>query len=163
MSLIDGSVSVLNDARYFLSRINSGDYNHPIALMSAATIGQHTRHFIEFFQCLLAQTDQKVINYCKRQRNLNIETDPQAAILAIDDIIADLQKLDLQAAVILETSLEGQAVASTIGRELFYNTEHGIHHLALIKIGLKIVVPQLSLPSHFGIAPSTIQYRIAQS
>lgn len=159
MNFFEGSLSVLNDARYYLQRIEAEDYCRPISLMSDSTIGQHTRHFIEFYQCLLTQADQRRINYCKRSRDLSIETSPQAALLAIDTVITDLPKLDLATPVILATSENEQTAHSTIGRELFYNIEHSIHHLALIKIGLKILLPQLELPTHFGLAPSTIKHR----
>lgn len=43
-----------------------------------------------------------------------------------------------------------------------YNIEHTIHHLALIKVGLKLVYPDLDLPNHFGVAPSTIKFQQAQ-
>jgi hypothetical protein len=50
-------------------------------------------------------------------------------------------------------------VQSTIGRELIYNIEHTIHHLAIVKIALKSSIPGMHLPEHFGVAPSTIRYR----
>lgn len=159
MNFFEGSRSVLNDARIYLQNIEATDYSRPIPLMSDSTIGQHSRHFIEFYQCLLAQADQKVINYSKRNRDLNIETNPQFALQAIETILAELPQLDLEMPILLATAEPDQIAHSTIGRELFYNIEHTIHHLALIKIGLKILLPQLKLPAHFGLAPSTIKHR----
>ncbi len=160
MNLIQGSIAVLNDAKFFLQRLNAADYAQPITIMSDSTIGQHTRHFIEFYQCLLQQAQTGTINYCLRKRDLNIEKNPSVAIAVIDSILLNLDKLNLESPVILHTSKEGgECIQSTLGRELHYNVEHCIHHLALIKIGLKIIIPAMPLPEHFGVAPSTIQHR----
>jgi len=160
MNLIQESIFLLEDAEYFLQRISSEEYSKSIELMSDSTIGQHTRHFIEFYQCLLDQADSKNINYCLRKRDQLIEQNPQAANKAINNIKERLTDLDFEKEVTLFTAKEnGNRVKSTIGRELYYNIEHCIHHLALIKIGLLIIQPNLTLPSHFGFAPSTIQHR----
>lgn len=162
MDLIQGSVSVLNDSKFYLENLSSADYTMQIELMSNATIGQHTRHFIEFFQCMLSQVNDEAINYCQRKRDLNIEQNPEIAIQAIDDVISKLDDLDLEQPIHLCTSKEGtDSLVSSVAREIHYNIEHCIHHLALIKIGLKIIKPDLEIPANFGVAPSTIQYRKA--
>jgi len=43
-------------------------------------------------------------------------------------------------------------------RELAYNIEHAIHHMAIIKIGINEVSPYILLPSAFGVASSTIRH-----
>jgi len=160
MSLIQGSVMVLNNAKSFLTKLTATEYSLKIDLMSQATIGQHTRHFIEFYQCLLAQADTQNINYCLRIRDLDIQENPAIAIQAIDEVIANLEKLNPETSISLYTSKEGtEKIQSTIARELHYNVEHCIHHLALIKIALKIIRPDLELSDSFGVAPSTIQHR----
>lgn len=131
--------------------------------MSGATIGQHTRHFIEFFQCLLQQAPSGVLNYDLRRRNPAIENSPQAALAAIEDIQAAILHLDLSQELRLEGDLNGPFFVSTnTGRELLYNLEHCIHHLAIIKIGLAILKPQLTLSEHFGLAASTAKHRKGQ-
>ena len=47
---------------------------------------------------------------------------------------------------------------SNYDREVMYNLEHTIHHKALIKVGINELT-QMILPSSFGVAPSTLQYR----
>jgi hypothetical protein len=39
-----------------------------------------------------------------------------------------------------------------------YNVEHAIHHMALIKVGLKEVCPAVKIPADFGVAVSTVKY-----
>ena len=93
---------------------------------------------------------------------MNIQETPLVAIQAIDDINRQLDSLDLTSTVQLFTSKEStESIPSTVARELSYNIEHCIHHLALIKIGLKILKPEMVLPSTFGVAASTIRHRKA--
>lgn len=160
MNLVQSSFAVLNNAKFFLQKISTTQYNQAIEVMSGATIGQHSRHFIEFYQCLLQQAPSRNINYCLRKRDLSIEANPMIAIDMIEQILSDLETLDLDIPIILHTAKEaGLSIPSTIGRELHYNIEHCIHHLALIKVGIKIVAPSIQLPEHFGVAPSTLQHR----
>ena len=92
MELLNASISVLHDAKLYLTEVNSSEYSQGIELMSNSTIGQHTRHFIEFFQCLLEQVKEQKVNYCLRRRNLLIEEDPQAAIKDVRRFTGDTIK-----------------------------------------------------------------------
>jgi hypothetical protein len=50
-----------------------------------------------------------------------------------------------------------------MARELVYNIEHVVHHMALVKIGLKELLPDLDLPDDFGVAVSTIRYQHSEA
>jgi hypothetical protein len=50
-------------------------------------------------------------------------------------------------------------ISSSIERELAFNLEHLVHHMAIIRIGLNIAVPKLDIPMNFGLANSTKRYR----
>ena len=157
--------SVLGDLRYYLSVIDPVAYQAPLDILSGSTIGQHTRHIIEFYNCLLEQShDAEVscINYASRRRDYRIESEPDHALQYVDLISAQLRELDPTAHCLLNCAEHGEAdlmVDSTIGREMIYNIEHTIHHLAIVKIALKSTLPSIALPEHFGVAPSTIQHR----
>ena len=103
-----------------------------------------------------------------------IESQPDYALSCIHEICDRLKDVQTEKTCLLDCTehlQEGQAwsetekdhvpylIASTIGRELIYNIEHTIHHLAIVKIALKATVPSISLPAHFGVAPSTIHFR----
>lgn len=163
MSLVQQNLRCFEDARIYLNIISPTAYHHPIELLSGATIGQHTRHFIEFYQCLLQQLPKGLVNYDLRQRDLLIETAPEHACAVLDDVAQAIGGLDLEQSIELEAQMDGMVkVKSNVGRELLYNLEHCIHHLAIIKIGLKVLVPDLVLPKDFGVASSTTQYRKEQ-
>lgn len=158
------ATEVLADLRLYLSVIDPDLYSSGIDLLSGSTIGQHTRHIIEFYQCLLEQCSGQsstTINYSERRRDYLIETVPGHALDCINEIRARIASLNPSQFCILDGEEHGStdAVTSTIGRELIYNIEHTIHHLAIVKIALKVVMPSLQLPEHFGVAPSTIRHR----
>lgn len=47
---------------------------------------------------------------------------------------------------------------SSLNRELAYVLEHGIHHQALIKMGVKQIKREELLDELFGVAPATVRY-----
>ncbi len=166
MKLQNTASLLLNDAITYLDHISPAQYGNAIDLLSGASIGQHTRHFIEFFQCLIMQAERPdgVIDYAKRMRDKRIETNPEYAISCIRNVQEKLGQLDLRKPLTLECSehMPGSEmlwICTNIERELMYNIEHTIHHLAIIRIGLNLVSPEIPLPSHFGVAPSTILHR----
>ncbi|MGB3079955.1 MAG: hypothetical protein WBB31_12800 [Saprospiraceae bacterium] len=156
---------VLNDLRYYLEVIDPVSYQVPLELLSGSTIGQHTRHIIEFYTCLLEQSagqTDPVINYAQRRRDHQIESQPDHAIGLVNILCTRLNDLVADQNCFLDCTEHGQEnllVSSTIGRELVYNIEHTIHHLAIVKIALKATHPKIALPEHFGVAPSTIRHR----
>ena len=163
MLLIQECVSCLSATRTYLQVLTPEEYRQPLDLLSAATIGQHTRHFIEFFQCLIQQLPAGEVNYDLRIRDKAIEEDPTTALIAIERICRELETCDLQQTMKLSACYsETVTVPSNVARELVYNLEHTIHHLAIIRIGLAILRPALQLPESFGIAASTTKYREGQ-
>lgn len=141
-----------------LSQLSQEQYTQPCPNLSGATIGEHTRHIIELFQCLQSQYDSGVVNYELRQRDYVIQTDIGAAQNAIHQILDTLQKP--QRNLELQQSLGGQkfSIPTNYFRELVYNLEHCIHHQALIKVAL-LPLENIIVEEHFGVAPSTIEYR----
>lgn len=166
MSPTKVAISLLEDAKIYLRQVSEAAYCKALPLLFNSSVGVHTRHFIEFFQCLLqqAQSEEGIIDYDKRRRNKDIEEKPQRAIEAIDILIEGLPKcqaktdLQLQAAYKMDSD-DKLIVQTCFDRELLYNIEHTIHHLAMIKVGLQLTMPNIELPLHFGVAPSTVKYR----
>jgi hypothetical protein len=54
-----------------------------------------------------------------------------------------------------------ETINTNYQRELVYNIEHAVHHMAIMKIGIKEVAAYINLPADFGIAISTIRYKEA--
>ncbi len=160
-NLQENAVSLLIDLKQVLADIDSSHYSLPTPQLSNASVGQHTRHIIEFFQCLIDQTQDGIINYGLRKRDLEMEEQKTAAIEAINQVILNLNRISGNTSLILEINEdETYTIPTNTKRELFYNIEHAIHHMAMIKIGLKIISPGVALPENFGVAPSTVRFRM---
>jgi hypothetical protein len=144
-----------------LDLLSAEQYVHPSKTLFNATIGQHTRHIIEMFICLEKGYDEGIVNYEKRPRDLKIETDKDFARSLLLSIYKDLNKVNKH--MVLHTSYNedsDQVISfqTNYHREVAYNLEHTIHHMALIKVGIN-ELSDIQLPDGFGVATSTIKFR----
>jgi hypothetical protein len=144
-----------------LDQLTDEEYMQPSFILFNATIGQHVRHIIELFQCLEKGYDEGVVNYEKRKRDYRIESDREFATKCLRVIYRELDKPDKR--MILEAEDYDDIVSvvripSNYYREIAYNLEHMIHHMALIRIGVN-EVSSVVLPDEFGVAYSTIKFR----
>ena len=146
-----------------LAQLSDAQYIQPSQTLSNATIGQHVRHVIELFTCLETGYDCGVINYEKRKRDYAIETNKALATKLLRSIGSGLNKPNktlLLEAGYDDLSNECIIVESNYLREVVYNLEHTVHHMALIRVGIN-EVSDIRLPEGFGVASSTIKYRRA--
>lgn len=148
----------LSALQNLLQQISEQDYSTPIPYLSNASIGEHTRHIIELFQCATDSYDAGILNYDKRERNLLMQTCPDLAIEKIDEICNAIEKENKE--LILESVFfnEISKIQTNYFREVIYNVEHCIHHQALIKVAV-YQFEYLNINENFGVAPSTIVYR----
>lgn len=156
--LIPSIHNSLNELIDLLGQLSQTEYSNSCAELSNATIGEHTRHIIEMFQCLENQYDLGVVNYDKRERNTLIQTD---TIFAIENIRAVQKNLDKENKnITLLQIIDGEEIRieSNYNRELLYNLEHCIHHQALIKVAI-LQCETVTIDPNFGVARSTIEYR----
>lgn len=144
-----------------LNQLSNEEYLRPSTILLNATIGQHVRHIIESFQCLVKGYDEGVVNYEKRKRDYEIENNKELASSLLKNIYQDLERSNkdiiLEAEDYLDT-METVSIPSNYYRELAYNLEHTIHHMALIRVGVN-EVSSVVLPEEFGVAYSTVKYR----
>jgi hypothetical protein len=144
-----------------LNQLSQQEYAKPCSTLFNNTIGQHVRHIIELFQCLENGYDAGIVNYENRKRDVVIENDKAFAIRLLADVYKNLKKENKE--LILEASYDDLSTDPiTIGtnyhREIAYNLEHTIHHMALIRVGIN-EVSDLRLPAEFGVASSTVKHR----
>lgn len=154
----------LTEIKKVLVQLTNEQYVHNAILLSQASIGQHVRHILEFYQSVLNGLDTKIVNYDNRKRNLLIETDNQYAIQVIDEINSNLERVIPDEAYILQGNFcakEGEQtqIKTSLFRELAYCLEHSIHHQALIKVGLLELDRLYFIDDTFGLAPATIRFR----
>lgn len=148
----------LTELSDLLSQLSNVDYACPCKELSNSTIGEHSRHIIELFQCLQNQYESGTINYDNRLRDYGIQTDTNKAQMAIAAILEEMPKPNKS--LFLEQVIDeiDVTIESNYQRELLYNLEHCIHHQALIKVAI-LQLKHLQVDQNFGVARSTIEYR----
>lgn len=140
------------------------DFSNPLPELSGSTFGQHVRHTLEFFICLFDAKNNGSINYDNRKHDQLIETDKKLAQSVIQSIITFLDENTEDFAISFEAnySLKEGAIStmpSSFHRELAYNIEHAIHHMALLKVAVNQTLHYIQLPENFGVASSTVRYQ----
>jgi uncharacterized damage-inducible protein DinB len=157
------NVEILQQLSELLQSLPTGVYHEPLGTLHQHSVGQHTRHIVEFYECLFQGLSGGQVNYDARERNLRLETDKAYTIRLIEDIttrLAAFSGTDTPLTLLQAFGTdEAPALPTSWWRELAYMIEHTIHHLAIIKIGLNQTYPDVVLPLHFGVAHSTIQFR----
>lgn len=169
MSLKSVSTDSLMQLADVVGQLTDAEYARPLCVLSGNTIGKHVRHILEFYQLLVnsAETGQRnaaQLNYDRRQRDLRLEVDTDEALRRVGSIDRAIHHLDLNQPLHLEADLsvaggESIQIPSSVARELLYNVEHAIHHMALIQVAVLNDFPAVELPAHFGVAYSTVQHQ----
>lgn len=148
----------LDELTNLLSQLSDTDYSKSYESLSGATIGEHTRHILEMFQCLEKSYDSGVLNYDDRERNIQIQTETKFARQCIENIKAGLKTENKLIYLELVMNHLGMRIQSNYYRELLYNLEHCVHHQALIKVAV-LQCENVLVDENFGVARSTIEYR----
>jgi hypothetical protein len=149
--------TILEQVKKLLEQLSNDDFTSKNQYLSNATIGEHTRHIIEMFQCLLVSYEEGLVNYDLRKRDLALQSNTMDAIHAINHILGQIEKQNKELLLTGEC-LGTEKITSNYFRELVYNIEHCIHHQALIKVAL-FDKKHIQIQPEFGVAPSTLTYR----
>jgi len=150
----------LNTIRQLILEITDEQYTKPIKHLSNSSIGGHTRHVIELLQCAIRGYQTGEIDYINRARDLQLENNKSFAIATLQSLCELILLPDKQLKIVVDDT-NGNSNLSTITttfyREVVYNMEHAIHHLALIKVAL--LEMKIDIASQdIGMAYSTIKY-----
>lgn len=155
---------ILDQLTDAVKQLTDAEYTAPSQTLSGSSIGQHLRHTLEFFICLEAGFGKGVVNYDKRAHDHLIENNKQVALLTMERIRSFVGTQQHDKLMLIEvgynlSSSECVQVETNYFRELIYNIEHAVHHMAIIKIGIREIAPRISLSTEFGVAASTIRHR----
>ena len=152
---------IFNHLELLFNKLSAAEYTTSISELEGSTVGQHVRHVLEFYGCLLTGYEMGLFSYDKRARDLRLENDIDFARQTLREL--ELKMTDLPGNKVLameaELGMMTQQVNTTFDREVLYLAEHAVHHLAIIKTGLRCRFPEVSLPADFGVARSTQRYR----
>lgn len=166
--LQDAIAEVLRQGESLLNSLTDGEYTRKLANVFGSTVGEHYRHCLDHFQCLLQGLDADEINYDHRERNPRIENDRDFAVAETQRILRGFASipspfLDCPINVRSKVNYELNAapsIGSTVGRELMYAVAHAVHHYALIAVMCGML--EVPVPAGFGVAPSTLKYHAEQ-
>lgn len=144
-------------------QLREDDYRLGLTVLSENSIGKHIRHILDLFDCLIESSETGTLNYDARKRCPRTETNKDFALQKINLIQEKIKPLNPKKELLFrQYSGHGIIECSTsIERELLYTIEHGIHHLAIIRIGIEQHFSYVKIPENFGVAYSTIQNREA--
>ncbi len=164
MSLKNACCDILSQLTQLVDQLSEHEYSNPIESLSKSSIGQHVRHTIEFFICLEHGFETGTINYDKRLHDKLIETDKFLALSTLNKVKEFVASNSQDKVLTLEVGYDLDqekffAVETNYFRELIYNIEHAVHHMAIIKIGVREAAPDVKLPLNFGIAASTLRFK----
>lgn len=163
MNLQDTAHKILSQLANITHQISPGDFSRPSEVLGGSSVGQHIRHIVEFFTTFQEGCKSGVVNYDKRRHDASIERDKNLAFSSLRGIIAFVTNLPGDAPLGLEVSYNAgqsdyQLVHTSLMRELVYNIEHTVHHMAMIRIGLREIATYVQSDDDLGIAASTIRY-----
>ena len=161
--LVTRVVNQLVLLREFVENFDDLKYSSPDLNLSGSSIGQHTRHIIEFYQILLEAVGKGYLNYDERNRDPDTETSVKTASEKIKEILIKISDISDPGKIQIRTSCLNDSLESTFSRELLYVYEHGTHHMAILKMANLDTRMRLNLPSQFGVADSTLEYRALNS
>lgn len=162
MELKNVEIDLLNQLKDVCASFNDADYGKKLEVLSGSSIGAHIRHCIEFVDCMLNGFDNGLVCYDSRKHELRLENDTAYAITRIESLNERLAAIENNEEVSLDVCYHTSDVScnmtTNVYREIVYNIEHIVHHMALIKVGIRENYKHLSIPHGFGVAQSTIKH-----
>jgi hypothetical protein len=144
--------------------ITDEQFSSPILLLSGATIGEHMRHILEFYLELNKGYETGIINYDNRKRDHMLQTCKTFAIKTMQEIDQAIAKENIDLTICTSyTNIDGeiQQFNTNYFRELMYNLEHTVHHMAFIRVGISSC-SEIAVANDFGVAASTLKFRQLQ-
>ena len=163
--LVQAANDVLLQGLQLLFEVGDSTFSRTAGAPFHASIGGHYRHVLEHFRSLIYGLRATEINYDARERNVRLQSEVSYASIATCDTLRALKHYDgrilrRECKVISSVGYgasEPLEMNSNIGRELAYCIGHAIHHYAIIRL----ICHELgvSVPTEFGVAPSTLKHR----
>jgi uncharacterized damage-inducible protein DinB len=164
--LIGACTALFAQLERAMQAITPEDFRKPSAALGGSTVGQHLRHTLEFFLCLELGMTKGRVNYDQRAHDKHIETDRALAIDVLCAVSRFVESADADKTLVLDVCYHPDvdhyhSITTSYSRELAYNIEHVVHHMAIMKIALREVAGYVVLPADFGVAESTLRHRKA--
>jgi hypothetical protein len=153
---------ILDQLTDLAEKLSQDEFTRPLKVLMENSIGMHYRHIIEFYEVMIAGTGSGEINYDKRKHDPGLEQSRENCLQRLRDIrmavsLESGKKLILSGSYARESDIRF-SVPSNIEREMVYNIEHAIHHMAIIRIALQHEYKHITVSAAFGYAYSTLKH-----
>ncbi|NNE68546.1 MAG: DinB family protein, partial [Pyrinomonadaceae bacterium] len=103
---------------------------------SPASVGSHFRHNLDFGTNLIRGLEKGELDYSKRDRDIEVETNRDYAIDRFNSLLLSLSAItesDLKKPITVRSEVDDSLwVESSLLRELEFIHSHTVHHYALI-------------------------------
>ena len=165
MQTVTVSKIIINQLIALCEKLSSKQYSASLQLLMNNSIGKHMRHIAEFYDIFKDSCNvDSVLSYDTREHCSRTETEKEVAVKRFNDLQNWLNDIDENFVLKLNVSYDkvanaGFDIDTSLQRELVYNIEHAIHHMAIIRIAIEQEFPDIKLDKHFGVAYSTIRFR----
>ncbi|GLU52577.1 DinB family protein [Dyadobacter frigoris] len=164
MKLQDVSIEILGQLIEMTDQFSQEEYTRSLDLLSNNSVGRHLRHILEFYDLAVRAGNTGRLNYDKRDRNLALENSPREAVSKMKELIVLMRLMKEDMVLKLEASYSSDTkndvkITTTFYRELLYNVEHAVHHMAIMAIAVKVDFRHIRLSKNFGVAYSTVQHK----
>jgi hypothetical protein len=112
---------------------------------------------------MLEGSARGMVNYDERKHDSELENNRELCLKQLNMLGAGIESLRGQDISRLAGSYSpedgsGFSVPTNAERELVYNIEHAIHHMAIIRIAVQHEFPQITISKDFGYAVSTLKH-----
>jgi len=150
-----------------LQSISNQQYSDTSIAPYYSSIGGHTRHILDVFDCFFEGFPNGLVDLSARKRNELVEVDTEEGIRYFNTIISKLQQLktvDLDQLILVSDDLGLGVVTQkyTLGSLLIQVHSHAIHHFA--SLGYIITQLGIEIPDEdFGYNPTTPKNQLLQS
>lgn len=138
--IIEALIKNLNKSRYLLSNLNNDQFSDRSIPPYFSCIGSHIRHILDFFDCILNESNG-IVDLSIRRRDVSVEKDIHKAIDYFESIINRLEdlnsELDKDLIVIDDLGLGKIEINYTLSSLLSQANSHTIHHYAIISYIIK--------------------------
>jgi len=160
-----GSKLIIDQIKILLEQISDDAYAQSLDIFDGSTVGKHVRHIYDFYYSVIRTEGTGELDYANRDRDPNIETYTASAISKFKALESQIEVLDESKIIDVVTEFDTdnstlrQRVKSSTGRELMYAYDHAVHHLAIVKMGVRSAFPAIKINAEMGIAPSTLKHQ----
>lgn len=159
--LVNANIEALEQVLSLVRAAKGALYTEVPAAVAYGT-GRHVRHILDHYVALQSGLDSGHVDYDKRCRDSDVETDSSVAeqrIIALIHWLGENVAADIKLNMKTEISVSNQhhvTVNSSLRRELVYLLNHTLHHCAYASLILRLL--GVNTDAHIGIAPATSSY-----